>query len=113
MAIHHGHTRTGGTDAHRQRCQASRRDLAEDLADLAPDFVFFFGDVRNHVVDDIEAEHTTVAASAGDRLQGGHDDCLDTERSSQWGQGDDQTYSRTVGIWCDKTLPATLLALSL
>src|SRR5262249_50246413 len=68
MAIHHGHARTGGADAHRQRLQASRCNLAEDFAALASPFVFFLGDIGNNVIHNVEAEHTTITASAGDSL---------------------------------------------
>ena len=68
MAVGHRHTRTGGADAYRQRFQASSGDLAEDLADFPPDFVFFLGDVGNHIIDNVQAEHTTITASAGDGL---------------------------------------------
>src|SRR4029453_19219755 len=57
MAIHHGYARAGGTDAHRQRLQASRGDLTEDFADLAPDFLFFLGDIGNNIIKDVEAEY--------------------------------------------------------
>src|SRR5919197_3186061 len=113
MAIYHGHARTGGADAHRQRLQASRCDLAEDLADLAPDFVFFLGDVGNHIIDDVEAEYTTIAASARDSLQRRHHHRINSKRFYQWCQRDSQPDRCAVGIRRDKPFPATLLALLL
>src|SRR5262249_26796229 len=73
----------------------------------------FFRNVRNHVVKDVEAEHTTVAASTGDGLQGGHHHSVDTKSTHKRGQGDHQTYGGAVGIRRNKTLPSTLLALAL
>src|SRR5262245_50705122 len=111
MAIHHGHACTGGADAHWQRLQASRCDLAEDFADLAPDFLFFLGDIGNNIVDDVEAEHPTIAASAGDSLKRRHDHTINPKSSGQRRQGDHQSHRRTVRIWRHKTFPATLLTL--
>src|SRR5262245_58879669 len=106
MTIQHGYPRTGGTDTHWQWLQAGCCDLAEDLADLAPDFLFLFGNVGNHVVEDVQTEHSAAAASARDSLQRRHHHGVDPEGVDEGGQGDDQPYGRAVGIRCDKTLPA-------
>src|SRR5262249_45218155 len=84
-----------------------------DLADLAPDFVFFFGDVRNDVVDDVEAEYPAVAARAGDGLQRRHHHGIDTKSSHQWCQRNSQPDRSTIRIRRDKAFPAALLALGL
>src|SRR5262245_44480038 len=111
MAIDYRHARTGGADAHRPRFQASRSNLAEDLANLPPDFVFFLRNIGNHIIDNVETEYTTIAASAGDRLERRHDHGINPKGSGQGCQGDYQSHCRTVRIWCYKSFPAALLTL--
>src|SRR5262245_31323091 len=113
MAIHHRHAGTGSTDAHGPRFYTSRGNLAEDLANLPPHFLFFLGDIGDHIIDNVQAEYPTIATSTGDSLQRRHHHSIDPKSSHQWCQRDGQPDSCTVGIRRDKPFPATLPALLL
>lgn len=90
-------------------CCCGRVDVAEDFGCFPFDFLFFAGNVRDDVVEDVHAGDAGVAA-AGDGLEGGDGDGGEAAEGVVEGfERDDETGGGAVGVGDDEAFGEVVL----
>src|SRR5262245_31553021 len=75
-------------------------ELSENLAGFRLDLLFFVRNVRNDVVDDVEAGHARISRT-GERLHCNDVNLLNAKGRLEWRQSQDKRHRRAIRIGND------------
>ena len=113
MAFEHSRSGAGRADLNSRGRNAAVIEDTKDLAGFSLDFFLFTGDEGDDVVEDVERDNTRRTTGPGHPLHRGHDDFLEAEVIKERFERNRQTNRSAVRLSGNKSLPATVLFLSI